>query len=315
MTHLHRRFSTATIVVALAISTVAFTAPTHATVGAELVPAPAQVTTSSGESVAPRAGNYASMINGALTGAASISITLKSEGLLEGTYPVASPSTGTTGMWTIGSIVGANAAYAEGSIYPPGPGNKLRIGTGGLLATFGTALKPGSTMSVYLGPTTTGSSMTLLGSAVATPAGTAAAEVMVPAGVNPGNSYRVNIVGTLASGATISNVIGAIVRGGGAMIITYPKLKVSFTPGSAKLTQSAKNALNEYLQGADRAHVLDAIVSATYAGGQKSLASKRGAKVQNYLENNGITGGVQVQLAKGSLKKSNTVIAQLSMGQ
>ncbi len=261
-----------------------------------------------GTQLQPRAGQYGTIVGNVQSPKSLTSITLQQESAISGKFPL-SVGGKSVAKWTIASQT------AAGLNFPVGPKNKLRLGTGQFVAYSGTSLKAGSTVSVYLGTMSSQNELTLLGSTLVGPNGTFSDTAFIPKGLNVGNAQLLNLVGTSPAGTSVSNVIGAVLRGGNAMIITYPKGKVTFKSGSAKLTQSAKDALSENLNTADRSGVLTGMVKVTYSKGKKSLGVKRGAKVQNYLENQGITGGVQVQLTKGSASKANTVIEQLAMGQ
>lgn len=222
---------------------------------------------------------------------------------------------GVSGTWSVSSLAGAGTVYAPGTAYPPAKGMKPRFGSGQDMAYSGSGMKPGTTVTAMIGPSQTGTPLVTLPSAVVASDGSFTQTATLPSTLPTGNTNEVYLLGTATNGAMVGITIGAIVRGGNAMITTYPAQKVKFAAGSSKLTSKDRNALLAYLKTADMSHVLDGMVKASYQGGGKSLASKRAAAVQNFVQNNGVTGTLTPQVLKGSAKKSNTVVLQLSMGQ
>ena len=269
--------------------------------------------TSSGDPVIPPPGYYSILLNGEPVSNAYQPITNVADGYLTIPVPTTNPpGNGKANQLSMYSMV-TSPSSENAAIFPPGPKGKLRLvmnQTTGGVGNYLQSLKPNTALVINVGPAKVGAIMTQVYSESTVGGGTF--EFQVPNTLSAGTSIM-SYVGILNDDTVLNLVLGVDVRGENAAIITYPQSRTTFAAGSAKLTSSAKSKLNAYLNDADRAHPLTAMVKTWYAKGGKALAKQRGAKIKTYLENNGITGGVMIQTLHG--KRANVAVTQLAMDQ
>lgn len=297
---------------AIALATAALIAVATALVSSPSAHAETTPVTSTGSPVLPPPGYYSVLLNDVPVSNAYQQITDLSDGGINIPFPTSATGSTTATLWLLSMFDPSGTDVAVP--IPPGPKGKLRLGVNQQVSGIASTLvfKPGTVVSVNLGPAQAGATMSSLW--YAQNLGTGSFDGIIPPTTSNGKAI-LEYKGVLTDGTPLTIVVGVIVRGENATIITYPKVKVSFSPGSARLTSKTKSALSAYLATADREHPLSAIVKANYSGGGKALAKQRAAKVQTYLENNGITGGVMVQTQQSGPKGGNIVAAQLAVSE